>query len=126
MDTDFSRLIEDVRVDLLGDAWHRADVGAVVFNDGRRYLAANPAYCALTGYSSEELVNLRAGHNLLLEELGEAEFIHGLTQRRTVGHTVIRRKDGEEIAVSYMVILSERQQIPCYIGLVWEQERGNA
>jgi PAS domain S-box-containing protein len=119
VDSDFSALIEDVRLDLLGDAWQRADVGAVVFNDARRYLAANPAYCDLTGYSSEELASLRAGHNLLLEELSEAEFIHRITQRRTVGHAVIRRKDGEEVPVSYMVILSEGLQLPCYIGLVW-------
>ena len=119
MDSDLSGLVENVGLDLLGDAWQRADVGAVVFNDARRYLAANPAYCALTGYSSEELASLRAGHNLLHEELSEAEFIHRLTQSRSVGHAVIRRKDGEEVPVSYMVILSEGPQLPCYIGLVW-------
>ena len=119
MDSDFSSLVEEVRLDLLGEAWQRADVGAVVFNDARRYLAANPAYCALTGYTSEELVDLRAGHNLLLEELSEGEFIHRITQRSTVGHAVIRRKDGVEVPVSYMVIVSEGPQLPCYIGLVW-------
>lgn len=122
MDADFSGLIENVRLDLLGDAWQRADVGAVVFNDARRYLAANPAYCALTGYSSEELASLRAGHNLMLEELSDAEFIHRITERRTIGNAVIRRKDGEEVPVSYMVILSEGTQLPCYIGLVWAHE----
>ena len=119
MSSDLSRLIEIVQVTLLGDAWERAEVGAVVFNDGRRYLAANPAYCALTGYSREEIVDLRAGHNLELEEMSQADFIHQITDRRSLGEAVIRHKDGRAVPVPYMVIPSQVSELPCYIGLVW-------
>ena len=120
--SDLSRLIDIVQVTLLGDAWERAEIGAVVFNDARRYLAANPAYCALTGYSREEITDLRAGHNLQLEEMSAADFIHHITEGRGLGQAVIRHKDGTTIPISYMVIPSEVSELPCYIGLVWTRE----
>jgi PAS domain S-box-containing protein len=119
--SDFSGLDELTQLTLLGDAWDRADVGAVVINDARRYLAANPAYCALTGYSREEITDLRAGHNLLLEELSQAEFIDRITESRTIGHAVIRHKDGTSLPVFYVLIPSQVSELPCYIGLVWRQ-----
>lgn len=123
MASDLSRLIEIVQVTLLGDAWERAEVGAVVFNDARRYLAANPAYCALTGYTREEITDLRAGHNLQLEELSQTDFIHRITEgHRRLGEAVIRPKDGTDVPVSYMVIPSQVSELPCYIGLVWPRE----
>ena len=121
MASDVARLIEIVQVTLLGDAWERAEIGAIVFNDARRYLAANPAYCTLTGYSREEITDLRAGHNLLLEEMSQAEFIDRITQRHHLGQAVIRHKDGTPLPVSYMLVPSHASQLPCYIGLVWPQ-----
>jgi PAS domain S-box-containing protein len=119
--SDLSGLI-DVQLTLLGDAWERAGIGAVVFNDARRYLAVNPAYCALTGYSREEITGLRAGHNLLVEETSQAEFIHRITERRSIGQAVIRHKDGTSLPVFYVLIPSQVSELPCYIGLVWRQE----
>jgi PAS domain S-box-containing protein len=98
-----------------------AEIGAVVFNDGRRYLAANPAHCALTGYTREEITELRAGHNLVLDEVGEADFIHRITDGHHLGEAVIRHKDGTPVPVSYMLIPSQVSELPCYIGLVWPQ-----
>ena len=122
MASDFSGLDEMTQLTLLGDAWERADVGAVVINDARRYLAANPAYCALTGYSREEITDLRAGHNLLLGETSQAEFIHRVTERRSIGQAMIRHKDGTALPVFYLLIPSQVSELPCYIGLVWRQE----
>jgi len=123
--SDLSRLIEIVQVTLLGDAWERADIGAVVFNGARRYLAANQAYCDLTGYTREEIADLRAGHNLQLEELSHGEYIERITEGdRRLGEAVIRHKDGNSVPVSYMVIPSEVSELPCYIGLVWPRESG--
>lgn len=122
MGSDLSRLIEIVQLTLLGDAWEHAEIGAVVFNDARRYLAANPAYCTLTGYSREEITDLRAGHNLRLEEMSEADFIHAITDGHHIGETEIRNKDGDTVPVSYMVIPSQASDLPCYIGLVWRRE----
>ena len=125
MASDFSGLI-DVQLTLLGDVWESAEVGAVVFNDARRYLACNAAYCALTGYSREEIADLRAGHNLLLEDMSQAEFIAQITDSERLGHALIRRKDGTAVAVSYMLIPSHAARLPCYIGLVWPQEVADA
>jgi PAS domain S-box-containing protein len=120
--SDFSGLDEITQLTLLGDAWERADVGAVVINEARRYLAANPAYCALTGYSLEEIADLRAGHNLLLDEMSQADFIDRITEHRSLGQAVIRRKDGTALPVFYVLIPSQVSDLPCYIGLVWERD----
>jgi PAS domain S-box-containing protein len=124
VDSDLSGLFEIRQLTLLGDVWERAEAGAVVFNDARRYLAANASYLALTGYSREEIAELRAGHNLLLgemsqAELSQAEFVERITDDRRVGEAVIRRKDGTPLPVSYVVIPSRLSELPCYIGLVW-------
>jgi PAS domain S-box-containing protein len=121
MEADFSRLL-DPQLTLLGDAWESAEIGAVVFNDARRYLAANQAYCALTGYSREEIAELCAGHNLVLEGMSQAEFIERITEQQGLGQVVIHRKDGTPLPVSYMIIPSEAAQMPCYIGLIWPQD----
>lgn len=121
MPSDVSRLIEIVQLTLLGDAWEVAEIGAVVFNDAREYLAANPAYCALTGYSHEEITDLRAGHNLVLDEMSPAQFIERISQRHHLGEAMLRHKDGTPLPVSYMLIPSRLSQLPCYIGLVWPQ-----
>jgi len=120
--SDFSGLDEITQLTLLGDVWDNADVGAVVINDARRYLAANPAYCALTGYSREEIADLRAGHNLLVEETSQADFIERVTERRGLGRAVIRHKDGTSLPVFYVLIPSRLEELPCYIGLVWKHE----
>lgn len=129
MDSDLSGLNEIAQLTLLGDAWERTDVGAVVINDARRYLDANQAYCALTGYSREELIDLQAGHNLVLEAMSQVDFIHRITERHGLGQAVIRHKNGTPLPVSYMLIPSQYtlisspvSQLPCYIGLVWPQE----
>jgi PAS domain S-box-containing protein len=116
---DLSNLIGISELGLLGDVWEHAATGAVLFTDSRRYLAANHAYCALTGYSLDEIVELRAGHNLLPQELSQAEFIERITDQPGPGETVIRRKDGTHLPVSYLVIPSRLAELPCYIGLVW-------
>jgi PAS domain-containing protein len=126
VDSDLSGLFEIRQLTLLGDAWERAEIGAVVFNDARRYLAVNAAYLALTGRSREEISALRAGHNLLLGEMGsaelsQAEFIERITDHRQLDRAVIRRKDGAALPVYYMLIRSEISQLPVYIGLVWPE-----
>ena len=122
MTTDLSGLPEIAHVTLLGDAWENAATGAVVFNDARRYLAANAAYCALTGYSRDEIIDLRVGHNLLLEAIDQAEFIRRITEHQQLGEAVIRREDGTALPVSYLVIPTEMSGRPCYVGLVWPRD----
>jgi PAS domain S-box-containing protein len=120
--SDISRLTDIVQLTLLGDAWENAEVGAVVFDTERRYLAANPAYCALTGYSREEITELQAGHNLHLDTMSQAEFIDRITHLDHVGQIEIIRKDGTPLPVSYLVVPTEVSELPYYIGLVWPQE----
>lgn len=92
-----------------------------MFNDGRRYLAANPAYCALPGYTREEITELRAGHNLVLDEVGEADFIHRITDGHHLGEARDPPQGRNAVPVSYMLIPSQVSELPCYIGLVWPQ-----
>jgi PAS domain-containing protein len=42
---------------LLGDAWEHARVAVAVFDDDRRFIAFNAAFCRLTGFRRDELLS---------------------------------------------------------------------
>ena len=78
---------------LLAEAWHNAEVGAMVFDDDRTFLTANAAYLDLLGYSRSEMSSIKAGTNLLADEPGRSAVIELLTREdRLHGTMPIRRK----------------------------------
>jgi PAS domain-containing protein len=52
---------EAVQMMLMGDAFEHADVGVMVWNAERRYVAVNQAACRLLGVTREELLDQPMG-----------------------------------------------------------------
>lgn len=113
---------------LLGDAWANARLPAAVFDDDRHYIAFNNAFCALTGYRRQELLNVTVGRELAVDTDADvvASVLRG-GRRRGTGK--LRRKDGAVVEVSYEVVETTVAGLPYYIALVWpldgpEPQRG--
>ena len=95
---------------LAGNVRHRRlferSRAGIVYLDGRgRYQDANPAFCALTGYSREEILGLDAyrivdagDHARLREYLASTRASDGLTTRWR-----LRRRDGQPAEVKALI-----------------------
>jgi PAS domain-containing protein len=93
--------IELLHQTLLGDAWHNASVGVVVFDDDRHVISANDAYCDLVGYARDE--------------------IHEVVEALADGHSTrgtLRRKDGELVRVEWETVGTRVSGLPYVIGIV--------
>jgi PAS domain S-box-containing protein len=106
-DPETTRLIHQ---SLLGDAWENARQAVLVFDDANNFVAFNAAYCELTGYSREELLEPGA-----LERLRAA----GSPQAGAPdGSWRLRRKDGSVLDVRYRLIETHVSALPYTIALV--------
>jgi len=105
---------------LLGDAWDHAEEAVVVFDEDRNYIAFNEAYCALLGYSRQEITLLKVGGTLVVDR-DSREIFDAIIDRRSprIGRALIRRKDGIVIAVCYRVIPTRVSALPYLIAIVW-------
>ena len=104
---------------LLLDAWNNADVGVVLFGDDRRFIAMNDAYCRLTGYARDEVVELRAGRDLAADDASRDQFDTVVRRRRHLGEGKLHCKDGSIVEVQFLTIRSTVAQLPYWIALVW-------
>jgi PAS domain-containing protein len=105
-DPETTRLIHQ---SLLGDAWENARQAVLVFDDANNFVALNAAYCELTGYSREELLEPDALNRLRADEPTEE------------GSWRLRRKDGSVIGVRYRLIETNVSALPYTIALVWQE-----
>ena len=106
---------------ILRAALANAQAAIAIFTEDRRFLAVNDRYLDLTGYSRDEIDRHRAGENLALDPLEEDEFMEMVTSAIATGEADLFTKDGEPLAVEYVVIptrvapLDER----IFIGMMW-------
>jgi PAS domain-containing protein len=107
-DPETTRLIHQ---SLLGDAWENARQPAVVFDDANTFVAFNAAYCELTGYTREELLEPGLPSRLFGDE----------PPRDAAGTTHVNRKDGSVLAVRYRLIETNVSALPYTIALLWAE-----
>jgi PAS domain S-box-containing protein len=103
----------------LREALVRAEAAITVFSSDRRILAVNDRYLELTGYSREDVERHRAGENLRLDPLEEDRFIEMITAAISAGEADILRKNGEPLAVEYVVIPTQVGGERHFIGMMW-------
>jgi PAS domain S-box-containing protein len=108
---------------LLGDAWENARVAASVFSDDGRYIACNTAFCNLSGYSRDEITQMRVGIDLAPEGSKQnLELFRGITAGTLqAGTGALRRKDGVVVEVDVLATATSVASMPYYIVLYWEK-----
>src|SRR5512140_1991034 len=95
------RLADQTR---LGEAWLNASVAVVMFDEQRNFVAANDEYCRLTGYSREEIKQLRVGTDLAADNASRGIYATIVRGGRPKGAGRLRRKDGSTLMVKYRVV----------------------
>ena len=104
---------------ILREALVRAEAAITVFTSERRFLAVNDRYLELTGYSRGDVERHRVGENLRLDPLAEDRFIELKTSAISAGEADILRKNGEPLAVEYVVIPTQVGSERHFIGMMW-------
>jgi PAS domain S-box-containing protein len=115
-----------VQETLLGEALEHTPVGALVFDETGRYLAANRAACRLTGYTREELlakspVELDADPATIparLQEMAAGRLEHGTAR--------MRRKDGTVVEHEYRVGATRSGGLPHFVFVFWTRDTADA
>ena len=111
---------EAVQQTLLGDAAEHADVGILVWNEERRYVAANARACELVGVSREQLLAGRVGGTNRSPETGAVvdEILRHVPSR---GGMTIDRPDGTSVDVEWVVFSTSLAGLPHVVGVFWDR-----
>jgi PAS domain-containing protein len=100
---------------LLGDAAEHAEIGVMVWNEERRYVAVNTAACELLGASREALLGARVGdHNRT--EAGRAALESVLGTLPAFGRTPL--PNGRD--VEWITVATDIAGLPHILGLMWQ------
>ena len=110
-----------VQATLLAEAIQGAEVGFLVWDDDRHYIAANPRACALLGCTLEQLLGSTVGERTVE---GEGEDVVGEVVRDQGGRgrLTVERWDGEPITLEYLSFPTRTAGLPYMASLVWRAE----
>ena len=111
---------EAVQQTLLGDAVDHAEVGIVVWNEERRYVAVNTAACRLLHTTREALLETHVGGNNRSPETRSTvdQLIAHVPARGTMA---IARADESSVEVEWVVFPTTLAGLPHIVGLMWER-----
>jgi PAS domain S-box-containing protein len=108
-----------VNTTLLGEAWLNAEIAALVVDENGHYVATNKHACTLTGYSHNELMQLRAGRDLAGDEASSRIYEALERNRRMQGKKLVRTKNGELVKCRYWGIRTTVGRLPYFVLLLW-------
>jgi PAS domain-containing protein len=100
----------EIQAQLISEALLAASVGLLVWDDDRRYIAANPAACEILGASLDELLGQLVGEHTI--DGGEA-IEAALQKRFATGEALVERFDGSGlIRVQYTTFETKTAGMP--------------
>jgi PAS domain-containing protein len=109
--------IPHVQTALLSEAMRHAHVGLVVWDDDRRYVAANPMACQLFGCTVEDLVGSVVGDRT---HQGEEAVARVLRDHGGIGEVTIARFDGAgDVRLAFISFETRIGGVPYMGSIVW-------
>lgn len=100
---------------LLGDAGEHAQIGLMVWNEERRYVAINTCACEILGVTREELLGSHVGdHN----RSDAARDAIDATIASTGSHGRIELPNGK--VVDWLTVPTDIAGLPHFLGVMWE------
>jgi PAS domain S-box-containing protein len=105
-----------VLASLLGDGAEHAEIGIFIYDDDGKYLAVNPYGAELLGYDRGELLE----HDVGDFTAGGIDRSVLLRLERREGVRIVRRQDGSERPVAFVVTPTQVGSLWFYLAVVWE------
>jgi PAS domain S-box-containing protein len=110
MSTSPSLARPEIQAELISEALASASVGFLVWDEHRRYIAANAAACEILGTTLEELLGREVGEQTVE---GAQAVDEALQSGFTTGTATVRRLDGREpIEVFYATFATKTAGMP--------------
>ena len=107
-----------IQATLLAEALDNGPVAVFVVGDDLRHIAVNQYACTLLNYTREELLSLNT-RELTPELALDEQLVNALTARRLEGTTVLRRKDGSEVAIEFRACEAQVAGMPFFVSVGW-------
>ena len=105
-----------VLASLLGEGAENAEVGLFIYDDDGKYIAINRYGAELLGYDRGELL----GHDVGDFTAGGLDRDVLLRLERREGARIVKRKDGTERTVAFVVTPTKVGSFWFYLAVVWE------
>jgi PAS domain-containing protein len=108
-----------VQATLLAEAIQTAEVGFVVWDDDRHYVAANAAACSLLGCTLEQLLGSEVGSRTVRGEELVQQVVRGHGGR---GRVAFERFDGGTAELEYLTFSTKTAGLPYMASILWPAE----
>ena len=108
-----------VQATLLAEAIQTAEVGFLVWDDDRNYIAANAAACSLLGCTLEQLLGSVVGSRTVAGEELVERVVRGRGGR---GRVVFERFDGGTAELEYLTFSTKAAGLPYMASIIWSAE----
>ena len=108
-----------VQATLLAEAVQTAEVGFLVWDDARHYIAANAAACTLLGCTLEELLGSIVGDRTVEGQEVVDDVVRGRGGR---GRVTFERFDGGRATVEYLTFATRTAGMPHMASVIWAAE----
>ena len=110
----------EIQLTLLGEAVASANVGFLVWDEDRHYIAANACACELLGCTLEQLLGSVVGGRT---PDGDEEVDRVVHHEGGRGEVVVRRYDTDEpIRLGYATFVTRTASLPFMASIIWQIE----
>ena len=108
---------DDIQARLIAEALLAADVGFIVWDEDRRYIAANDAACRMLGTTRDDLLGRTVGEQTAG---GEAVVDEAVRVQRLTGTLTAQRFDGSgPVELNYATFLTRTAGMPFMASVIW-------
>ena len=121
MENESTRLLiaPHVQATLLAEAIQTAEVGFLVWDDDRHYIAANTAACSLLGCTLEQLLGSVVGERTVEGKELVERVVRGHGGR---GRVAFERFDGGTAELEYLTFSTKTAGLPYMASVIWPAE----
>jgi PAS domain-containing protein len=107
----------EIQAQLIAEALLAAEVGFIVWDEDRRYIAANQAACRLLGTTLDDLLGRTVGDQTAG---GETVVDEAVRAQRLTGTLMAERFDGSgPIALNYTTFVTRTAGMPFMASVIW-------
>ena len=121
MENESTRLLiaPHMQATLLAEAIQTAEVGFIIWDDDRHYIAANAAACSLLGCTLEQLLGSEVGSRTVEGEELVERVVGGQARR---GRVAFERFDGGTAELEYLTFSTKTAGLPYMASVIWPAE----